>query len=421
MSADREPALCGMRRNKVRVLLVPTHPTQYSAPAFRLLARDPRLEIQVAYCSLQGARAGFDPEFGREVQWDIPLLDGYPWVEVPNRSPWPGLGRFWGLLNPGSWKLIRRGHFDAVIFYTGYRYATFWIGLLAAKVTGTEVLFGTDAATLEPRDGRAWKRRVKRLLWPLLFRLPDHVISVSAAGAELMRSLGVPAERVTVAPFAVDNDWWSAQAARVDRQAVRRAWNIAEDDLVVLFCAKLQSWKRPLDVLRAFHLAGIPRSVLVMAGEGPLRGQIEAEAAALGIGGRVRVLGFVNQSQLPGTYSAADLFVLPSDYDPCPVVVCEAMLCGLPVVLSDRVPGRFDLVRPGVTGEIFPCGNVSALAEVLRKLLDDRTRLALMSQNAQERIASCSMQQGVAETIRAICRAVVHRRGWDGPDAEPPL
>ncbi len=414
-----------MTETKHRVLLVATHPTQYSVPGFRRLAGDPRVDIQVAYCSMQGASPGFDRGFGREVQWDIPLLEGYPWIELRNRARRPGLERFGGLVNTGLWKLIRRGQFDAVVFYTGYRYATFWIALLAAKASRTAVLFGTDAATLDSRDGRAWKRWTKRLLWPLIFRLADQVIPPSPAGAELMRSLGVPARRVTVTPFAVDNDWWNARAARVDRQAVRRAWGVSEDDLVALFCAKFQPWKRPLDVLRAFHRAGVPRSVLVMAGEGPLREQVEAEAASLGIRDRVRLLGFVNQSQLPDIYASADLFVLPSDYDPCPVVVCEAMLCGLPVVLSDRVPGRFDLVISGETGEIFPCGNVEALAEALRKILGDRENLGRLSRNARERIAGCSLDHGVAATVEAIRRATSesgtrNRRASGQPVVSPP-
>ena len=89
-----------MQGNKYRVLIVSSHPTQYSVPLYRLMARHPKLDILVAYCSLQGAEKGFDPEFGIEVAWDIPLLDGYPWVYVPNRSPRPGLWRFWGLINP---------------------------------------------------------------------------------------------------------------------------------------------------------------------------------------------------------------------------------------------------------------------------------------------------------------------------------
>ena len=60
-------------------------------------------------------------------------------------------------------------------------------------------------------------------------------------------------------------------------------------------------------------------------------------ATELGSADRVRFLGFVNQSQLPASYSAADLFVLPSLFEPFGLVVNEAMLCGLPVAVSDRV------------------------------------------------------------------------------------
>src|SRR5439155_19074988 len=63
-----------------RVLLLATHVVQYASPLYRLLAADPRLDLHVVYCSLQGAESGVDPEFGREVKWDLPLLEGYPWI-----------------------------------------------------------------------------------------------------------------------------------------------------------------------------------------------------------------------------------------------------------------------------------------------------------------------------------------------------
>src|SRR6202171_767440 len=111
-----------------RLLIVGSHVVQYSSPVFQRLAQDPRLEIMVAYCSMQGAQPGVDPGFGVEVSWDTPQLEGYPWVHVPNRAPRPGIGRFFGLFNPGLWKLIRGGKFDAV-FRGGYFYATAWITL----------------------------------------------------------------------------------------------------------------------------------------------------------------------------------------------------------------------------------------------------------------------------------------------------
>src|SRR5690242_11454195 len=64
-----------MPKDRYRVLFVATHPVQYQSPIFRRMAEHPRLHIQVAYCSLQGAEARIDPEFGVEVKWDVPLLE----------------------------------------------------------------------------------------------------------------------------------------------------------------------------------------------------------------------------------------------------------------------------------------------------------------------------------------------------------
>jgi len=374
-----------MKKNKHRVLLVCTHPVQYLAPILQRMAKRTDLDIQVAYCSLQGAEAGMDPEFGIDVAWDIPLLDGYPWLRIPNRSWRAGLARFWGLLNPGLWSLVRKGKFDAVILLTGYRYASFWIALAAAKCSGIAVLFGTDASELRARDGRGWKSAAKRALWPIVFRLADVIIVPSTRGVELMRSLGLPAGRIVLTPYVVDNEWWSERAAAVNRAAIRRDWGVPEDVPVVLFCAKLQSWKRPLDLLRAFAAAAAPGAHLVFAGDGPLREEIKAEANSLGLNGRVGFVGFANQTQLPGIYRAADLMVLPSEYEPFGVVVNEAMLCGCPVAVSDRVGAGDDLVSPGKNGFVFPFGNIESLAAILSETLSSPERLRELGDAARQR------------------------------------
>jgi glycosyltransferase involved in cell wall biosynthesis len=383
------------------------------SPILRRIAQDSNLELKVAYCSLQGAEAGHDPEFGTTVQWDVPLLDGYDWVEVTNRGS--GSEGFFGLYNPGLWQLIRQGKFEAVLCFTGYIRASFWIAMAACRASGAAMIFGTDASSLAPRDARAWKIRLKKIVWPRLFGLADQVIVPSSAGAMMMRTLGVPEDRITLTPFVVDNDWWSSRSACVDRAAIRASWGVAPYQSVVLFCAKLQSWKRPIDLLRAFAKAQATDSVLVFAGEGPLRAQLESESQQLGIGSRVRFLGFTNQTQLPAVYSASDLFVLPSEYDPCPVVVCEAMLCGLPVLLSSEIRGRFDIVRPGVTGEIFNCGRVEELAMALRRLLSDRQLLAVLGQNARQRMLTWSPKEAVSAVVDAISRALHHRHPSNPP------
>ena len=374
------------------------------SPVLRHMAKHPQLELQVGYCSLRGAEATYDTEFTATFKWDVPLLEGYEWTEIPNQGS--GSESFFGLCNFGFWNLIRHGRFDAIICLTGYIRASFWIAFFAARSAGTAFLFGTDANSLAPRDSHSWKIPVKKFLWPHLYSLADQVVVPSTASYNLMRSLGIPEGRITLTPYSVDNDWWKEQSSRVDRAVVRRAWGIAPEALVILYCAKLQPWKRPLDLLRAFALATIPRSHLVFAGEGPLRSELETEAVSLGIAECVHFLGFVNQSQLPSIYAASDLMVLPSEYEPFAVVVNEASCCGCPVIASDRVGAGLDLIAPVNPSFIYPCGNVHVLAQILKTILADPALLTKYGRAARKRMETWSFRENVSRTVEAISRAV---------------
>src|SRR5947207_121849 len=140
------------------------------------MAQHPRLDVQVAYCGLEGAEPVLDPGFAVRVKWDVPLLDGYSWIHVPNKSPRPNTGRFLGLINSGLWRLVRAGDFDAVVVSTGYMYASFWIAAAAAKAKGTAMLFVADAHDLQSVNGASWRAWLKGRVWPRLFRLADVVI-----------------------------------------------------------------------------------------------------------------------------------------------------------------------------------------------------------------------------------------------------
>jgi len=394
-----------MTKGRLRLLVLSTHPVQYATPIFRLIANDPRIEIQVAYCSMQGAEPAIDPGFQVEVKWDVPLLDGYRWVHLRNRFGKPRLGSFFGLVNTEIWRLIRRGNFDGVLLYTGYIYATFWIAVAAAKLSGTAVLFGTDATSYEPRDHKRWKVLVKKALLPSVLRLADVVTMPSEASRRFAMGMGLPEARVIVTPFVVDNEWWGRQAEQVDRVATRKKWNIPENASVALFCAKLQSWKRPQDALRAFAAANVKNSYLVFAGDGALRESLEAEARSLGINERVRFLEFVNQSGLPEVYSASDVLVLPSEYEPFGVVVNEAMLCSCPAIVSDRVGAGLDLVKSGITGFVYPCGDVDALAKILFSVLGDFDKIEQLGRAAKLQMESWSERESVDAIFRAVERA----------------
>ena len=393
-----------MSERRLRVLAISSHVVQYAAPVFRKLASCDHIDFHVAYCSLRGAEAGHDPELGAVMKWDVPLLDGYSWTHVANKGS--GKESFFGLFNPGLWKLIRQGHYDAILCYIGYVRSPFWISYFAAKMSGSRFLFGNDAITIFPRDGKAWKFAVKKHLWPRIFKMADQVFVPSTPAYDLMLSLGLPSERVTIVPIVVDNDWWASKSSEVQQDTVRKNWGVTPDDTVVLFCAKLQPWKRPLDLLRAFAQAHIPNTVLVFAGDGPQRAQLEAEAKTLGVASQVRFLGFVNQSELPAIYTSADVMVLPSEFEPFAVVVNEAMCCGCPVMASDAVGSARDLIAPVRPDFIYPSGDVAKLPELLKRTLSDRAGLKDLREAFRARMRTWSPMQNMAATLEAVRSAV---------------
>lgn len=204
----------------------------------------------------------------------------------------------------------------------------------------------------------------------------------------------------------VDKDSWVERLRACDRSAVRREWNIPEDGPVALYCAKLQTWKSPLDLLKAFAKTGVSSAYLVFAGDGPQRSELEAEVRALKVEQRVRVLGFVNVSRLPCFYDAADLFVLPSAYNPCPLVVAEAMFSGLPVVMSDAVLGRLEMVDPGKSGYIYPSGDVDALSDILKKVLSSRPLLEQLKAGVARQMESWTAGEFLDCWVSAVEAAV---------------
>jgi glycosyltransferase involved in cell wall biosynthesis len=380
----------------------------YASPLFRHLAQDPRVEILVAYCSLQGAERSLDPEFGIEVQWDEPLLDGYPWVALSGKVPSPGVRSLFGLWDSKLWSLIRGSSFDAVVIYTGYMRPAFWQTLLAAKSCGTPVVISSDSTVLQPRDQARWKRPLKPFILGSVYRSADVLMAGSPAGARLAIQLGMPRERIMVIRSGADKEAWVARADKSDPLAVRASWNVPAHAPVVFYCAKLQPWKRPLDLLHAFSMANIAGAYLVMAGDGPLRKELEEEVRHRNLQDRVRLLGFVNTSQLPGCYKAADLFALCSEYDPCPLVVPEAMFSGIPVILSDAVLGRLDMIHEGISGYSYPCGDVAALAAILTKVLSDPVLLEQLKVGVRRQMESWTMADCLDSWVGAI--EIAHRR-----------
>ena len=399
--------------HSIRLTVVMTHPVQYDAPWFRYIAGQcPEIALTVLY-AIEPTPAQQGVGFGAEVQWDVPLTDGYRCRVVRPARPADIIrsGSFWGLDVPEIGRAIRESEPD-VALVPGWHSVTLARALWACRRNRIPVLYRGDTHLGAGPTG--WRRPLWTARTWFLLRLFDGYLSVGRQAGAYFRRFGVRASRVFEAPHAVDNDFFARGAAPhrdpSARRAARLSWGLGTQDFVVLFVGKLAPQKRPLDLVQAMaHLE--PGAALLVVGAGELEHSARAEAARLRQ--RVGWAGFLNQSELGRAYAASDCLALPSAGETWGLVVNEALATGLPCVVSDRVGCAPDLIVPGETGEIFRMGNVLDLAAALGRV---RARGA----GSHDWAPACIARAGVHSFARATsglleaCRAVDRRRLWPG-------
>ncbi len=170
----------------------------------------------------------------------------------------------------------------------------------------------------------------------------------------------------------------------------------------MLYVAKLIPKKAPLVLLEAFaRVRERHRCALLFVGEGELRPELEAAA-----GPDVHLAGFLNQSELPEAYVAADVFCLPSVlHETWGLVVNEALNFGLPVVVSDKVGCAADLVRPGWNGFVVPAGAAGPARGRPRAAGRRRGAPGASSARAGAELVREYSIEACADGIVAACRA----------------
>jgi glycosyltransferase involved in cell wall biosynthesis len=201
-----------------------------------------------------------------------------------------------------------------------------------------------------------------------------------------------------------------------ERRRRRQALGIDADRVVLLFAGKLIDRKNPVHLLQAVQRMRTRDKVAVMyMGEGRARDALEQYARENGIQ-HVHFTGFVNQTEMPPLYALADVFVLPSSFDPRGTVTNEAMACEVPVVISNMVGiyGEGDIVRDGDNGFIYQVGDNDRLAEILDLLVDDPELRRRMGARCWEIIRGWNFERDVHGLEQAL-RFVSTRRAPSAP------
>lgn len=408
LSSCTSDKLAGVHKS-IRLAALFSHPIQYFAPLFRTLATRSEIDLTVYYCSRQGVDEYRDTEFGTNVKWDIPLLEGYQSRFLPNWRHSLPVGGVFSLINPSIVSELRKERYDAILIH-GYSYLTNWLAFFAAKVVGTAILLHGESHLLDVR--RPVIRISKEVLLRSLMKWIDAGLYIGSRNHEFYKHYGLPEGRLHFAPYTVDNAFFQRKAIELSgqRQALRLGLGVSDDRPMILFVGKLIPKKQPLQLLRAFAQVRCKHEcALVFVGDGVSRSEIEQTVVSQAIPD-VRITGFLNQSDLPKAYAAGDLLVLPSAWgETWGLVVNEVMNFGLPVIVSNKVGCASDLVHEGLNGCVVPWNDLDALVNSLEVLVSDASLRHSFGQHSLDIIKGWSIEHTANGIVQTAARNGVFR------------
>jgi glycosyltransferase involved in cell wall biosynthesis len=389
-----------------RIAVFCTHPIQYFAPIWRMLASTPGLSVHVYYASDHSVRGAVDEQFGVPVKWDVPVLEGYPYSFMTRKSVLENSMHFFRHDRKDVDEILKKDEFDAALIFSYDSRLQLRILRAANRANIPVMLRGDNLDGTNPKRSFA-KATARRYILKWLYKRIDAMCSVGAYTRRHYLDHGVPAERIFFSPHCVDDQLFEEQRAKFAglRDEIRKDLGFESDDFVFMFSGKMIEIKNPLLIADALNRLPNRNGIGFLAvGEGKLRAEFERRMREC-LGGRAVFTGFVNQSELGKYYTAADAMILPSWSETWGLVVNEAMIFGLPIIVSDAVGCREDLALPGRTGYIFPSGDPVALAESMMKLVQDPQRASSMGLAGSNLVRNYSVEaavQGILEALKYV-------------------
>ncbi len=237
----------------------------------------------------------------------------------------------------------------------------------------------------------------------------DHIITVSEELRQWVIGVGVEATSVTVLPNAVDVTRFDVAADK--RERVRAKLGVGDAPMVG-FLGTLKPWHGTESLVRA--MGGLRRdglhAHLLIVGNGPERWRLEELAEREGIADTVAFTGSVPHEDVPGYVAAMDIAVAPyprlDDFYFSPLKIFEYMSAGRPVIAANTGQIR-DCIQHGHTGWLYPPGDVGALAEAVRLLLQDRALASALGEAASRYVGENHTWTGNARVVETIAQGPV--------------
>ncbi len=375
-----------------RLAIITTHPIQYNAPLFKLISSS-NIACKVFYTWGEGVlKNKFDPDFGRVIDWDIPLLDGYTYEFLRNVATEPGSHHANGIVNPEAIDKIEEWSPNALLIY-GWNFHSHQ--RIMRHFNGKiKLIFRGDSTLI---DYEPWlKSIVKKLVLKWVFRNIDVALYTGKHNFEYFKRFGLKENQLVYVPHAVDNERF--RSSTIDIQVLKcfkLGLDIEENTFTILFAGKLENKKNPSFVIElAKQLPGDAYKFLIV-GNGHLEEELKKCAQQ---DSRIIFLPFQNQSFMPYVYHASKIFILPSNGpgETWGLAVNEAMAAGLPVVLSEKVGAAPDLVKDKFNGMIFKKGEGAKVASFIKDLATDNNKYQMYSDNSLSIVAEFTFSKFIS-------------------------
>lgn len=353
----------------MKLAIITTHPIQYYAPVFKLLHQRKIIDIKVFYTWGEGAANKYDPDFGKAIDWDIPLLDGYPYEWVANTAIDAGSHHFQGIVNPGLINQINNYNPDAVLVI-GWAYNSHLKALRYFK-NKIPVFFRGDSTLLD--ETTSIKSLLKSLLLKWVYSHVNHAFYNGINNKAYFKKYGLTDGQLIFAPHAIDNSRFEEERT-AEANELRESLGLKPSDTLILFAGKLEEKKDPALLLEAVLKVNEPTIHLLFTGSGHLEGSLKIKAKD---NPNIHFIDFQNQGYMPVVYQACDLFCLPSKGpgESWGLAINEAMACSKAVLVSDKCGCAIDLVTDNKNGVIFKSENRDDLVSKLKYLTRSKEAL----------------------------------------------
>ncbi|MET0102026.1 MAG: glycosyltransferase family 4 protein [Sedimenticola sp.] len=378
--------------SNIRLAWLATHPIQYQSPLLREIAKTPGIDLTAVFFSDFSTRNYVDEEFGHELEWDTPLLDGFNHIFLEGDGASVNSVSFLSPRIKQLDKVLNRDNFDAVLIQ-GWNHYGYVLAALRAKKEGLKVLLRCEA-TDHVEGSTGLKGFVRQLLVKLLLSRVDKFLAIGTRNRQFYESRGIPEEKIGSMPYCVDNDYFRRLAENSNKEEIRRELKLEKGRPVILYASKLTTRKYADLLLSAYGKMKGSRPYLLVVGDGELMPRLKEMTEEMELSD-VRFLGFRNQSELPAYYSLADVFVLPSVNETWGLVVNEAMNAGCAIIVTDQVGSGSDLVRDGINGFVIPPADEDALVGALESCMKEDKYIE-MGRQSMEIIRTWGIPENIA-------------------------